>query len=269
MKQFLKDYGFAILSAIVIITLVTMSSPIGIAIKTEVSNITNSFAALTENKFDHIDYDPDANPYTEKVLSVQALYDVGEQNLTQDDIVNVNGVDCYVLELSSDKSKAKLITKEIYDVKFDTGGHTPEETQGRLGTFISYTDKTYDYKYSTLRQWMNEFYLNILRQDPKIVASSINYYVGNNTVLSDYVKGELSSEYVFPLDAVEAENKQDSFKWTTSKSYDSRFWISAAYIETSGHPVALTVANTGIISNYVVWGNQNAGARPVFWLSLE
>lgn len=264
MKQFLKDYGFAILSAIVIITLVTMSSPIGIAIKTEVSNITNSFAALAENKFDHIDYDPDANPYTEKVLSVQALYDVGEQNLTQDDIVNVNGIDCYVLELSSDKSKAKLITKNIYDVRFDKGGHTnPAEVNNHVGTGY-YADKTYDYKFSTLRTWMENFYRTQLNADSRILSTTVTYYMSDfyTNNLNSYATGAIADQYVFALDAKEAKQYAFKFRWIRNLNYNYAFWTTAG-CRNGSDPGAWGVNSGGNFRDNRVVSTYD-GARPVF-----
>lgn len=267
MKRFLKDYGFAIISVIVIITLVAMSSPIGTTIKTEVSNITSSFAALAENKFDHIDYDPDANPYTEKVLSVQALYDVGEQNLTQDDIVSVNGIDCYVLKVEG--NKAELITKDIYDVRFDTGGHTAEETT-HLGTASGYTDKTYDYYYSTLRIWMNEFYRTQLGADSRILPTTVTYYTSDVSTsdLNSYATGTIADQYVFALDAKEAKQYRSKFKWTMNLNYNYGFWTTAGVRNSNGHPCAWNVRYYGGFDNHYV-DKGDYGARPALWLSLE
>ena len=154
MKQFLEDYGFAIVVTIVVINIIAMTTPIGNTIKSQVLNAVNTFAAVVDNKFNE---NPSANPYRNKALSAQRLYDIGEWNLTEDDIVYVNGVECYVLEVSPDNSKAKLITKDIYDVRFDTGGHASEETNGYAVT-VGYDTYTYNYKYSPLKTWMDNFY---------------------------------------------------------------------------------------------------------------
>lgn len=55
MKKFLNEYGFIIIAAIVIITLVTFSSPIGSAIKKETSNLVDSFGVVSETKMDQLD----------------------------------------------------------------------------------------------------------------------------------------------------------------------------------------------------------------------
>lgn len=270
MKQFLKDYGFAMISTIVIITLVTMSTPIGATIKSEVSNITNSFAALTKNKFDYIDHDPDANPYTEKVLSMQTLYDVGEQNLTQDDIVNVNGVDCYVLKVEG--NKAELITKDIYDVRFDTGGHTAEEVEGHVGSGV-YADKTYDYKYSTLRIWMDEFYRTQLGADSSILPTTVTYYTkdrydGN---LDNYATGTIADQYVFALGAKEAKQYASKFRWNYVNQMSGRgygFWTTAGS-RSGSYSFACYVYYYGSFYSYNYVDFSGLGTRPAFWLSLE
>lgn len=57
MKTFLKNYGFVIVSALVVITLVITTSPIGNSIKTETSNLINSFGVVSKVKMDQLDYD--------------------------------------------------------------------------------------------------------------------------------------------------------------------------------------------------------------------
>lgn len=267
MKQFLKDYGFAIISAIVIITLVAMSTPIGATIKSEVSNITNSFAALTENKFDHIDYDPDANPYTEKVLSVQTLYDVGEQNLTQDDIVNINGVNCYVLKLSSDKSKAKLITVDIYETLFDRYDYNNGKKTNVGTANIFCQNMTYDYSQAYLRKFMNDFYYNELNSDLRILPSDINYYIKDLST-PNFSTGTIKNEYVFALDAVEAEENANKFCWIPTSDKKQGFLTTKGHLDRGGASMAWHVLYDG---SFGVGHTSTMyfSARPVFWLSLE
>ena len=149
MKKFLSEYGFTIIAAIVIITLVVFSSPIGNTIKRETSNLIDSFGVVSETKMEQLDnslWEAGKSDLAIQILGhTQYLYDVGEANLTDDDIVRIGEVECYVLEVSPDNSKAKLITKDIYNVKFDTGGHTSAEVEGHVGT-SAYTDRTSEYK---------------------------------------------------------------------------------------------------------------------------
>lgn len=55
MKKFLSDYGFTILTAIVVITLITFSSPIGSAIQKQTTNTVQSLGKVAENDLNKID----------------------------------------------------------------------------------------------------------------------------------------------------------------------------------------------------------------------
>lgn len=55
MKDFLSEYGFAILAAIVVILLIAMCTPVGNLIKNQVLGVVDSFAGKTEAKLAAID----------------------------------------------------------------------------------------------------------------------------------------------------------------------------------------------------------------------
>ena len=57
MKDFLSEYGFAILAAIVVILLIAMCTPVGNLIKNQVLGVVDSFAGKTEAKLAAIDDD--------------------------------------------------------------------------------------------------------------------------------------------------------------------------------------------------------------------
>lgn len=219
------------------------------------------------------------NPYTDIVANVQKLYDVGEANLTTDDIITVNGIDCYVLQ--ADDSKAKLITKDIYNVRFDEGGHTSAEVEGHVGTSSGHTDKTYNYKYSTLRTWMNDFYVNKLGADSRILPITVTYYTGNTGTsdLNSFATGTIANQYVFALDAKEAKQYSSNFRWNSSnKQIDDNgklsncpsiyFWITSGFRHSNGFSAAQIVSYSGVFG-YGDIHYDAIGARPVFWISLE
>lgn len=219
------------------------------------------------------------NPYTDIVANVQKLYDVGEANLTDDDIVVVNGIECYVLQ--ADATKAKLITKNIYNVRFDEGGHASAEVEGHIGTHVSYTDKTYDYKYSTLKTWMNDFYVNKLGADSRILPTTVTYYTSDirTTNLNSYAVGTIADQYVFALDAKEARQYGSKFKWNNlnkqindddslSNNNSISFWITGGFHDSDGDSNAWTVGSNGGLTYFNV-NYTSVGARPVFWISLE
>lgn len=282
MKKFLSEYGFTIIAAIVIITLVVFSSPIGNTIKRENSNLIDSFGVVSETKMEQLDnslWEAGKSDLAIQILGhTQYLYDVGEANLTDDDIVIVNGIECYVLQ--ADDTKAELITKDIYNVRFDTGGHTSAEVEGHVGTVSENADKTYDYKYSTLRNWMNDFYTNKLGADSRILPTTVTYYTKDtcSTNLGSYATGNIADQYVFALDAKEAKKYATKFTWNKSNkqinddgslsdnnSYD--FWTTIGY-DCCGEPRNWNIGFNGGFFVYKV-DNTVAGARPAFWISLE
>lgn len=278
MKSFLEEYGFAILTSIVIILLVVMATPVGNTINASVLGVIKSFGNKTIAKIDETKKEVLTNPYTDIVANVQKLYDVGEANLTDDDIVTVNGIDCYVLQ--ADDSKAQLITKDIYNVRFDTGGHASAEVEGHIGTG-SYTDKTYDYKYSTLRTWMNNFYVNKLGADSRILPTTVTYYTNGSydDNLNNYAIRTIADQYVFALDAKEAKQYEFKFKWdnsnkqinddgSLSSNLSYLFWTTAGFRSSNGHSDAWDVSYNGRLGNHSV-SYTYVGARPVFWISLE
>lgn len=281
MKTFLKNYGFVIVSALVVITLVITTSPIGNSIKTETSNLINSFGVVSEVKMDNLDYDLWAagkDDLTIQILGrdhVNYLYDVGEKNLTDDDVVQINGVDCYVLKVED--NKAELITKDIYDVRFDTGEHISE---GDIGNYLGgsgYSDITYNYKYSSLREWMNEiFYHNYLNSNSKIIKTAIKYYTykvtdNYNTGIGNfdkYVVNEIE-QYVYALDTAEALKYAKKFGWNTAEQYTNAFWTTIGYVSSAKISNSWTVKNDSTINIGDDVNYSNVGARPVFWISLE
>ena len=57
MKDFLSEYGFAILAAIVVILLIAMCTPVGSLIKNQIMGVVDSFASKTESKLYSLDAD--------------------------------------------------------------------------------------------------------------------------------------------------------------------------------------------------------------------
>ena len=57
MKDFLSEYGFAILAAIVVILLIAMCTPVGNLIKNQVMGVVDGFATKTESKLYSLDAD--------------------------------------------------------------------------------------------------------------------------------------------------------------------------------------------------------------------
>lgn len=275
MKQFFEQYGGVALGILALLVLIAMITPVGNIIKTSLQGTTNKFASSMNGQLDDamnatMEAQIEAegkNPYKDKVMSVQTLYDVGEQNLTANDIVTINGVDCYVLEATA--TTAKLITKDMYDVRFDDGGHSSADVEGHVGTG-SHANKTYDYKYSTLRTWMDEFYRTQLGADSRILPTAVTYYTKDSydENLDSYATGTIANQYVFALDAKEAKQYVSKFRWTRNLNYNYGFWTTAGCRNNNGNSDAWRVSYYGNFSyNDVDYSNN--GARPVFWITLE
>lgn len=189
-----------------------------------------------------------SNPYAAQVASVQKLYDVGEANLTASDIISVNGVDCYVLQ--ADATKAELITVEIYNQRFNSGG--------------------YNYANSDLKPYMDNFYTNQLGSDPYILDTNVTYRYkdSDSDDFSTYTTGTVSQK-VFALDAVEAQTNASKFSWDYNNKMNGNgeaFWVAAG-----GHdsvPIGWRVGYGGRFS-YSDVDYSSVGARPAFWISLN
>lgn len=293
MKHFFEQYGGVALGILALLVLIAMITPVGNIIKTSLQGTANKFSGSMYEQLDGAmnatasaqnsalsviggsdggSGNPGAssNPYKNKVASAQKLYDVGEASLTADDIVTVNGIDCYVLQVDEANKKAELITKDIYDVRFDTGGHTAEETT-HLGTG-SYANKTYDYYYSALRTWMNEFYRTQLGADSRILPTTVTYYTKDSSDgnLDTYATGTIADQYVFALDAKEAKQYKSKFSWNYANQMSGRgygFWTTAGY-RSGSYSNAWSVSYYGYFDSSTV-AYSDIGARPVFWISLE
>lgn len=277
-KQRIKKLGFISIELVILASIVMTAGGIGISKLAQ--NATGVMNVFNDSYYDELE--ATKSELTVKIIGrnhVNYLYDVGEKNLTDEDIVQINGIDCYVLQVED--NKAKLITKDIYNVRFDTGGHTSAEVEGHVGTHTGNTDKTYDYKYSTLRTWMNNFYVNKLGADSRILPTTVTYYTKDSTDynLNNYVTGSIINQYVFALNAKEAKQYKSKFSWNnlnkqinddgSLSGYDSNsFWTNTGYINDDGLSyVWLVNYSGGFYSNIVNYAY--TGARPVFWISLD
>lgn len=200
-----------------------------------------------------------SNPYFTKVNSVKELFVSGEENLTSDDIVKVNGIDCYVLKREG--NKALLMTKDIYNIQYD----------GNRSSY-RYNDN------ADIKVWMDNFYANYLGSDEYILSTSVNTYAYSDGYYSENINYNLDeydvasvTQKTFALDAKLAQEYADKLKWTcptdTSKYYTMSFFVTAGFAYHGG-PNALTIYCGGRMS-FLYVEDQRGGARPAFWLSLD
>ena len=200
---------------------------------------------------------PESDEIVDKIKSVNTLYENGENNLTENDIVTINNIDCYVLQ-RTDKN-AELITKNTYEALFDTD--------------TTYGD--YEYHKSSFATFMNRFYNNELGQYSRIIDTSVisysknfgNTYYGGNTYNDDFESYDKTTitQKVFALDAIEAKTNYSKFSI-------SNFWVSAgfrigAYSNYDAYAYT-AVNNSSVLYPYKVTDNK-IKARPAFWVTLD
>ena len=279
MKHFFMEYGKIIVAGALSVLGLMFSTPFAEAVTGSVANFTTGFTRKNVENMDRVTIGlgnggpagggtpvtpPASNPYAAQVASVQKLYDVGEANLTDSDIITVNGVECYVLQ--ADATKAELITVDIYDQRFNATD---------TGAASEYTYATAD-----IKTYMDNFYTNQLGSDPKILDTTITYrYKGSwGDDFSTYTTGTVSQK-VFALDAVEAQANVSKFTWDYTTQMGGNgyaFWVAAGFYTNSipgtgficSDSFGKTVRSGGDFNNAIV-NDSNAGARPAFWITLE
>lgn len=269
LKHRLKKLGFISIELVILASVMLTAGGYGVVkLGGNATGATKNENGLFNSLFGKEDEQlPD---YVVKINSgINTLYDKGEANLGESDIVTINGIDCYVLK--KEEGKALLITKDMYNVRFDTGGHNSADVEGHVGTG-SYTTYTYDYKYSTLRTWMEDFYRTQLGADSRILPTTVTYYTkdGSDGNLDNYTTGTIADQHVFALDAKEAKQYKSKFNWNYANQMSGRghgFWTTAGYRD-GGYSFAWGVIYRGLFYDYSVVYSI-FGARPAFWISLS
>ena len=197
------------------------------------------------------------NPYADAVAKVSKLYDVGEENLTDDDVVKVNGIDCYVLRTDGDK--ALMITKDIYNQRFNNT-NTGVEAE-------------YNYATADIKTYMDDFYAKQLGSDPYILNTEVTYYFNDKFAGGDLSKyhADTLSQKVFALDAKEAREHKNKLGWNYEDKMDGRgygFWVTAGYRGGSDYSGGFYVGYAGDLGSSIV-ASVGVGVRPAFWLDLK
>lgn len=200
---------------------------------------------------------------------IKTIYKDGEEQVSKDkeNVININGVECYVLKY--EKDKALLITKDIYDIRFEDKSTSKHKGASELNS------KEFDsnnYELSTLRKWMASFYSDELKSYNKIIPTDVNYYT------SDYLSDDIESfechtienEMLFPIDGIEAKTYSHKFKNSNrikKELFNHRFWTTANY-SFSGRNNVYSVTSEGKLEG-TSSTSPSVGARPVFWISLK
>lgn len=153
MKKFLSDYGFTILAAIVVITLITFSSPIGSAIQKQTANTVQSLGKVANNDLNKID----------DSASLIDLTNINKSGVVGDfsrkgNLVTINGTQYRVLDVNGTQIKVMSM-----------------ESVNNL-VFNPYNPDNSTYANSTIDTYLNEDYYNSLTDSIRnaIVEQNIN-----------------------------------------------------------------------------------------------
>lgn len=123
---------------------------------------------------------------------------------------------------------------------------------------------------------MDDFYVNQLGSNPYILNTVVISYHSDefeeNLALYDT---QTLTQYVFALDAMEAEANASKFRWDKTEGfidspdlYAYDFWISAGVY--NGYGRGVSSYNEGWLNTMGDGeGAGGAGARPAFWISLD
>lgn len=270
-KQRIKKLGFISIELVIIGSIVLAGGFIGI--DKLMKNSNGVISALDDASYEK--FKATKSELTIKIIGrdhVNYLYDVGEKKLTDEDLVKVGNVDCYVLEVDEEKNAAKLISKEIYELSFDTGKHSASEVEQHTGFAGSHSGVTYDYKYSTIREWMNNDFLNgyLLNKD-SILKTNVNYYLATYDItnIMKYENYVINNDKIFALDALEAYNHYRDFSCNDIVDGPTRFWTTAGYVTDDGTAVAFSIGCKNKNTYFPLSATVKHGIRPVFWISLD
>lgn len=267
-KNKIKKLGFISIELVILASVMLTAGGYGVAkLGSNASGATKNENGLFNSLFGKEEEElPD---YVVKINSgINTLYDKGEANLGENDIVTINGIECYVLK--KEEGKALLITKDIYDVRFDKADYN-EGNKTNVGTG-SYAKLTYDYSQSYLRSWMNDFYRTQLGADSRILPTTVTYYTKDSSDdnLDNYTTGTIADQYVFALDAKEAKQYASKFSWNYANQMSGRgrgFWTTAGFRDGS-NSYAWSIYYNGHFNYYDVVSSR-FGARPAFWISIS
>ena len=208
----------------------------------------------------------EANPYREKILEVNTLFDVGEANLTENDVVTIDNIDFYVLKRDADK--ALLMTKNIYESVFDVNG-SPD--------YIGSTLQSFDRLF-----WSNNFSKNKYILDTKVEgALYMEGEVPENDAFTwdlekenHYIPTQIKLLKVYSIQARDLNGYVSYFGWEPKTENERGFWTAIAqdgkyndetqkYEDTH----AFYVSSNGTLEYEDT--TATLGQRPVMWVSLE
>lgn len=155
MKKFLSDYGFTILAAIVVITLIMFSSPISSAIQKQTANTVQSLGKVTNNDLNKID----------NSVSLIDLTNINKSGVVGDfsrkgNLVTINGTQYRVLDVNGTQVKVMSIVN-IGSSTFNSSSVTT-----LFGSYVGqkYADSTLDQAMTTYYNGLPEAIQNAIVQ---------------------------------------------------------------------------------------------------------
>lgn len=157
MKSFFEEYGFTILASIVVILLITMTTPIGTVVKNNISNIIDSFSDKTSQKLDA----------TSKI------------NLYSKDVIKIDGKRYIVIKHIEENVYLLMAPKLDEMVLFNKCEELGEDNQCIKSSNV--------YQSSDIANYLDREYYNSLPFRSAIVSQTINQKVYTD---EDFIKNE-------------------------------------------------------------------------------
>ena len=178
MKDFLSEYGFAILAAIVVILLIAMCTPVGNLIKNQVMDVVDSFAAKTEAKL----YTADAG--NETAIILKQLDDNGKFSI-----------------VATTDSETDVL-KASYKVKDQFGNWTDWKELGQLST----GSKEHADEFTAKIENGNRAQVRVTNEgkaDSVYFESNIVEYTGQSSQTESVISGVSFTPEVMPSEKIE------------------------------------------------------------------
>lgn len=261
MKKFLSDYGFTILTAIVVITLIAFGSPISSTIQKQTANIVQSLGKVANNDLNKID----------DSASLIDLTNINKSGVVGDfsrkgNLVTINDTQFRVLEVNGTQVKVM----SMIDVGNSSFGSSETTLFGDI--------EGQSYSGSALDQAMTSYYNNL----PTAIKTAIVPHIINQSMYTYPVTptnkiGEVSvgKRYVYALDI------DDILQYLESNC--SSYTLNEMFFETKSPVNSLiwlrSVGSSRIDYAFTLYGNNgslgysgyrsNYKIRPAFIIDLS
>ena len=271
MKKFLEEYGWTIMLAIVVILMISITSPLGTSIKGSITNIVNGFGAKAN--FERIDNTGSVSDDSGEQLDLTNINIAGVVGdfSTKGNLVTINDTQYRVLEVNGTQVKV-LSTESIRTSSFNTSNITVSFGNH---TGLKYADSALDHSMIT-------FYNNLpstIKKAivPQTIYQSMYSYINPIRSTDKITEIEIGQRFVYALDVDDVIDYlgeyssgepyvlNEMFFGTTSSTFNIA-WLRSVVSDNSNHALFVN-GNFGCLSE-VSWAH-SGGVYPAFVLNLS